>query len=100
MPGIQVTYPRAIKIWWSFAWRSFVLLTPAMFAMAIAMFLVFPFPKPGEPISPDQAPAFALRGFAIWIVAMAANVLLQVQAMRWMLKTRWSDFRLQAISED
>jgi hypothetical protein len=68
--------------------------------MTIAMFFVIPFPKPGEPISPDQAPAFAFRGFSIWIVAMVANVLLQAQAMRWMLKTRWSDFHLQATSDD
>jgi hypothetical protein len=63
------------------------------------MFFVIPFPKPGQPPR-TQLSEFAIRSFLIWVPGMVAYVLLQAQAMRWMLKTRWSGFRLQAVTED
>jgi hypothetical protein len=40
------------------------------------------------------------KGFVLWLFMMAINIAVQVQAMRWMLKTKWSDFRLQVVSGD
>jgi hypothetical protein len=69
--GIDVTFGRAFKIWWSYAWRAILLMIPVMTS----------------------------KMFGLWVFMMAFYIAAQVQAMRWMLKTKWSDFRLQAISE-
>ncbi len=37
--------------------------------------------------------------FGLWLFMMVFYIAAQVQAMRWMLKTKWSDFRLQAVSD-
>lgn len=99
MPAVQITFSRALKIWWSFAWRAGVLLFPAMLVLDAAFFFVLPFPKLGQPPDPSHMPGFMLRIFGAWIVVMGVTVLLQAQAMRWMLGTRWADFRLEAVSE-
>jgi hypothetical protein len=101
--GTDVTYGKALKIWWSYAWRTFVLLVPVMVISMIIMFSIMPFPKPGQPaamLRPDQDPGLMGKMSGLWILMMTLNILAQVQAMRWMLKTKWSDFRLQAVSDD
>ena len=37
--------------------------------------------------------------FGLWLFMMVLYIGAQVQAVRWMLKTKWSDFRLQAVSD-
>ena len=107
MNSTDVTYGRALKIWWSYAWRTVVLLLPVMFLTMIIMFSVMssimPFPKPGEPptpIHPDQVAGMMGKMSFLWLVMMALNITAQVLAMRWMLKTKWSNFRLQVVSDD
>jgi len=98
---IQVTYGRALKIWWSYLWRAFVLLIPVSILVLPLMLWVIPFPKPGHPtpqMQPNQIAPMLGKMFLIWLLMMALNVLLQVQAMRWMLKTTWRDFRLKVVS--
>lgn len=99
MPVVEITYSRALRIWWSFAWRACVLLLPVMLILDIVLVLIMPLAKLGQPPDPHHIPGFMLRIFAVWATVMAANILLQAQAMRWMLKTRWAGFRLEAISE-
>lgn len=100
MPDIEITLGRGFKIWWSYVWRVFVLLMPVMVLVIPLLLWVIPFPTPGQPtpqISPAQLPAMMGKMFGVWLVMMALNILLQVQAMRWMLKTQWRDFRLKAV---
>ena len=100
MNQLDITFGRALKVWWSYAWRASVLWIPVGFAMAISMFWIVPFPRPGQPWTPSQVSAWMANGFLIWIVVMAVAIVVQTIAMRWMLKTRWSDFRLVALSGD
>jgi hypothetical protein len=70
-------------------------------AMVIAI-SILPFPKAGQPtpvLRPDQIPGMTSKMFGLWVFMMAIYIVAQVQAMRWMLKTKWSDFRLQAVSD-
>lgn len=78
-----------------------MLFIPASLLMLPLMFWIIPFPTPGQPtpqIQPAQLPAMMGKMFLVWLVMMALSVLLQVQAMRWMLKTQWRDFRLKAVA--
>ena len=100
MNELDITFGRALKVWWSYAWRAFVLWIPVGLAIAISMFWIFPFPRPGQGWTPSQVPAMMANGFLIWIMFMAAAIVVQTIAMRWMLKTRWADFRLVAVSGD
>jgi hypothetical protein len=100
---VEVTFVRALKIWWSFAWRALVLWLPVGLLMAISMHWLLPLPHPGQPnvpLSPSQVPGFMARGMILWVVLMCVAIVAQTVAIRWMLKVRWSDFRLQAVMED
>jgi hypothetical protein len=101
MSDINITFGRALKIWWSYVWRAVILLIPILVITMIIAVSLFPFPKSGDVtlLRPDQIPGFIGKGFVLWLFMMALNIVVQVLAMRWMLKTRWSDFRLQAVSD-
>ena len=100
MASVEITFSRALKIWWSYTWRAFVLLIPLIVVLDIAMYFVMPFPRPGQPFNPDRVSTMMRFGMLIWVPGMIASLALQAQAMRWTLKTRWSGFRLQAVSDD
>jgi hypothetical protein len=97
-----VTYGRALKIWWSYIWRAIVLMIPVMMVAMIITVWFFPFPKPGDAtvVRPDQIPGLMGKAFVLWLFLMVLNIAAQVQAIRWMLKTKWSNFRLQVVSGD
>lgn len=100
MATIEITFGRALKIWWSYAWRAFVLMLPVVVVLDIVIFFVIPLPKPGQPPGREQLTEFAVRGLLIWLPGMVAYIFLQALAMKWMLKTRWSGFRLQMVPEE
>jgi hypothetical protein len=102
MTTVDITFARALKIWWSYVWRVAVLWIPLGFALAFSMFLVLPHPRPGQPfpLTPAQIPGFMGRISILWLVMMALAVTVQTFAMRWMLKTRWSDFRLMPVPNE
>jgi Na+-driven multidrug efflux pump len=99
MEKIEVTFNRALKIWWSFIWRTWILMIPLALICLPLMHFLLPFPKPGEP--PDmnlgQKPGFLGLFFIIWLVMMMGMVVLQTLAIKWTIKTKWSDFELKAI---
>jgi hypothetical protein len=99
--GTDVSFGRASKIWWSYAWRAIVLMIPVMIVAAVITFSILPFPKAGQApvLRPDQIPGMMSKMFGLWLFMMVFYIAAQVQAMRWMLKTKWSDFRLQAVSD-
>jgi len=92
---MEITFLRAIKIWWSFVWRAWILSLALMIVLFPLMFWLLPIPKPGEP--PAQLPGFFGKFFVIWIVMMVGMVSLHAFSIRWMLKTKWSDFKLVAV---
>lgn len=60
------------------------------------MYLVMPFPKPGEPpkaMDPNSIPGFGAKIFLIWTVMMSGMIIMQTLAVKWLLKTKWSDFK-------
>ena len=56
-----------------------------------------PFPKPGEVPKPPEFKDFPIF-FLIWLVMMVGGAFVQAIAMRWALKTKWSNFELVAVS--
>jgi uncharacterized membrane protein len=98
----DVTFGRALKIWWSFVWRAMVLMLPVMIVAMVIAVSILPFPKAGQPapvLRPDQIPGMTGKMFGLWLFMMVFYIAAQVQAVRWMLKTKWSDFRSQAVSD-
>jgi len=94
-----MTYGRAFKVWWSYFWRALLLGLLGGFLMVPLMFMLMPHAAHGERLDPQQLHSALARFALLWPLIIVLNVLLQVQAMRWMLKTRWSDFRLTAMAE-
>jgi hypothetical protein len=99
MDTIDVTYGKATKIWWSYCWRACILMLPVMLLVSVVAFAMLPFPKPGQTavFAPEDMPSLAGKMGIVWIFLMALNIFLQVQAMKWMLKTKWQDFQLHAV---
>ena len=105
MELIQPTFKRSLAIWWSFAWRSFVLWIPVMVVVMGVMFAVIPFPEPGKPVDPiryQQQIQHAMIFLPIaWLAILGGLVVTQTFAMQWMLKTqRWPDYYVALIPAD
>ena len=95
---MEVTYSRDLKIWWGYVWRMMISMLPVMILVPIIMFFLGIIPKPGDPpFDPSRNAEIFAKMSAIWIVMMVLGVAVQVFAMKWMLGTRWSDFRLQIV---
>lgn len=76
---------------------------PAFVVIFPLMYFMLPFPKPGSPpesMNPANIPGFAFKFFLIWLVMMASFIVAYTFALRWLLKTKWSDFRLVAIANE
>ena len=101
MATVEITFERALRIWWSYTWRTIVLLAPIVILMLYVL--------PAAPVAGPEgaAPAASADPMAesqvnplLLIVILVVNIAMQVQALRWMLKTKWRDFRLQAVSNE
>ena len=69
MATIEVSFGRALKIWWSFLWRATVLMTPVMAVAVILSMALLPIPKPGQPpgmLQPGQFPGMVGKAFFLW----------------------------------
>lgn len=99
MNQIDLTIKQTLKILWSFLWRGWLLMMPIMVLMMLIMRFMITFPKPGDPpVPPDlkQMPFF----FAIWLLMMVGWIVSQGFALRWALKTKWSDFRIVPVGNE
>jgi magnesium-transporting ATPase (P-type) len=103
MKTVDLTFLRAFKFWWSLTWRTLVISFPIY---VIGMYRVFvwiaPFPtradpQPHVPLSTLHSPHFLA---VLWPIVTIVSIIIQIVAVRWALTTRWSDFRLQAVTED
>ena len=103
MEQVEITWQRALKVWWSYSWRGFVLMLVVMIPLDIITFSVVlsHMPKPGTTADPTETMK-AVRAMAIlWPIFMVAIIAAQTLAMRWMLRgARWSDFRLAILPRE
>jgi hypothetical protein len=102
MEQVEITWVRALKIWWSWAWRAWVLSLLVMVPIEIIFgaFMISHMPKSG---SNDPAQVIQLMApmMILWPILMVAVVALQAQAMRWALnRAQWSDFRVAVVPRD
>jgi len=101
MELIQPTFKRSLAIWWSFAWRAFLLWLPVVFVLMIVVFAVMPFPEPGEPPDPAEFQRIFTILPLVWLISIGGMVVTQTFAMQWMLKSqRWADFFLALLPAD
>jgi hypothetical protein len=103
MKTVDVTLLRALKFWWSFTWRTIVISFPIY---VIGMYRVFVWiapiptranPQPNATLSTLHSPSHLAL---LWPIVTIIVITIQVIAVRWALKSRWSDFRLEAVTDD
>jgi hypothetical protein len=94
MPAIELTFGRAFKVWWSYSWRAFVLMIPVGLAAILVAAAVV-----RGPFTPEHMAGSVRAASGVWLMIAIGNVLAQTQAMRWMLKARWNDFRLEMTND-
>jgi hypothetical protein len=104
MTIVNVTFLRALKFWWSFTWRTLVISFPLyVFGMYRLFVGIAPFPARANP-QPHAAPptlhSLHVLLFVLWPLVTVVSIIVQIVAVRWALTTRWSDFRLQAVTDD
>jgi len=103
MTTVNVTFLRALKFWWSFTWRTLIISFPLyVFAMYRYFVWIAPFPTRANPQPHAALPT--VHGlhvlFVLWPLVTMVSIIIQIVAVRWALTTRWSDFRLQAVTDD
>jgi hypothetical protein len=106
MASTEISYTRSFQIWWSYAWRTSVLMIPVMILGSImgggmmAGDLTGALAgDDGTSLQTNHLGSIVARFMLVWILIMVLSVLVQVQAMRWMLKTRFKGFRLEAVDD-
>jgi hypothetical protein len=102
MQPVELTYMRALKVWWSFLWRTWLMMIPITFGVVVLMLVVlwltggfeaFRHPEAGK------AP-FGLGVMALmYLVIFPTMLLLQAFTMKLALKVKWSDFQLVAVGQ-
>jgi heme/copper-type cytochrome/quinol oxidase subunit 2 len=103
MEQVEITWQRALKVWWSYSWRALILIFAVMLPIeAIFMFFIVKhMPPPGQPMDPQQGMRWASTMMVLWPLLMALLIALQVAGMRWALRSaRWSDFRLAVLPRE
>ena len=98
MQPVDVTFLRALKIWWSYTWRTMVLWLPLGLGLPIGIIMFWAMPHRLPALL--AGPRAEYLKYAVWPLFIAPIVILQIYAIRWTLKARWSDFRLLAVTED
>jgi hypothetical protein len=103
MTNIDITFNRAFRVWWSYAWRALVLSPLVIVPVQICVFMwVVPHARAaglglGLGHITGRAPLRELLGI-VWVVcpiAIVGAIVLHTTAMRWMLRrARWAEFRL------
>jgi hypothetical protein len=72
MESVDITWSRALKVWWSFTWRGFVLCFLAVIPLQIILFAtVFTrMPHPGQKTDPAEFARMIPLFMLIWLVMM------------------------------
>jgi len=96
MKQIELSLWQALKILWSFLWRSWVVIMPVVICVFIPASIILR--RFGAESGGGKFFSMMLMIFVVWPVMMVISIAAQTFAMRWALKTKWSDFRLIAIA--
>lgn len=100
-----MTLMQAFKVWWSYSWRSSILVIPlaiimTLWSLAGLFSTVENMVQSGQSpsnLNIDQLTRLASGGVTMWVLSLVLTAVIQVFAMRWTLNSRWSDFRLKAV---
>lgn len=97
MQPVELTFLRALKVWWSFLWRTWVFMIPVSIVVSVVMFLIifltgglasFRNPQAGHPVL-----GLGLI-MLIYLLFIPAMLVVQVYTLKLALKVKWSDFQL------
>ncbi|MDE2262273.1 MAG: hypothetical protein KGL45_07105 [Gammaproteobacteria bacterium] len=103
-----MTLMQAFKVWWSYSWRSSILVIP-LWTIITAWSLVGLFSavqnmqlsgQSLDSMNIGQLTRLASGGLTLSILSVVLTAAIQVFAMRWTLNSRWADFRLKAVPPD
>lgn len=98
---MKITVLRATKIWWGYIWRSWLLMLPVAVLVPLTLNFFGMVPTAGQPaMNPDAIPFFAAKATILWILSAIGMCAGQVVAIRWLMKTKWSDFKIALIPLD
>lgn len=77
----------------------FVLGIPVMLITFGLMATIIPFPPPGA--TPEQMKDFPMwKFFIVWLAMMSGMIGAHAYSIKWLLKTKWSDFKLIATKSE
>jgi hypothetical protein len=95
MGELEVTWKRAIRIWWLIAWRTlvgtFVSFSIIGAAVAYIVYLIFA-PSPGHPTAVSISRIFGLS------IGFALSIFWAIVVVRMAFKKNYGDFRLVLVS--
>ena len=101
MTIVDITFGRAFRVWWSYAWRAIVLSLVILIPLQILVFTrIVPHVRAAA-AGHDHAQMRAVLELVavVWPIAIVCIIVLQTLAMRWMLRrAHWTDFKLVASS--
>lgn len=106
MTAVELTSFRAMKVWWSFLWRTWVFMIPVSLLLVIIMAIgFFAFGGSailhGAPPNPSAiSPAFAVIIGLMYLVFIPATLAIQIIALKLALRVRWADFYFVAVSSE
>ena len=96
MKPIEISFWQALKILWSFLWRSWVVIMPIVICVFVPVSIILR--RFGAQSGGGKFLTTMMFVFVVWPLMMLISIAAQTIAMRWALKTKWSDFRLVAIA--
>jgi hypothetical protein len=105
MTILDITFARAFRVWWSYAWRAILLSLIVVIPLQLAVFTwIVPHAHAVAAAHgrgrPELRQVLELLGL-IWPIAIIAIIALQTAAMRWMLRrARWADFKLVVLAPE
>jgi hypothetical protein len=100
MQPVEITFQRAFKVWWSYTWRAWVLWMLVFMVMGLALQASGIMPRNSARPHVPPAPEQLRHSLSLLFVVLVALSIVQIFAVRWCLKTRWSDFKLVAMAPD
>lgn len=100
-----MTLMQAFKVWWSYSWRSSILVIPLTIIMLVwslagllpALEKMTQSGQSPSDVNIEQLMRLATGGTTMMVLSMVLIAVVQVVAMRWALNSSWSDFRLKAV---
>ncbi|HUL47559.1 MAG TPA: hypothetical protein VLV25_10715 [Steroidobacteraceae bacterium] len=96
---VDITFNRAFRVWWSYAWRGMV-LSPVVIVPVQIFVIAWIIPHlraagVGETTGRARLRELLELLWFVWPIAVVGAIIIQTIAMRWMLRrARWAEFQL------